>query len=71
MHWGEDEVEVRIYFAKRAASSIRKRQWHPSQSIEKEADGSLTLILSVNQHLESKRLPLASGDAALGSRRRN
>jgi len=64
IHWGEDEVEVRIYFAKRAASYIRERQWHPSQAVVEGADGSLTLTLTVNHLLELKRWILSWGDAA-------
>jgi len=64
IHWGEDEVEVRILFAPRAAAYIRERQWHPSQSIEERADGSLVLVLTVNHLLELKRWILSWGDAA-------
>ena len=64
IHWGEDEVEVQILFARPAAAYVRERQWHPSQVIEERADGSLLLTLTVNHLLELKRWLLSWGDTA-------
>ena len=63
IHWGEDEVEVRLQFDRRAAAYVRERQWHPSQQIEELTDGSLILTLTVNHLLELKRWILSWGDA--------
>jgi predicted DNA-binding transcriptional regulator YafY len=64
IHWGEDETEVRIHFSHHAAAYIRERQWHPSQVIDEQADGSLDLTLTVNHLLELKRWILSWGNEA-------
>ncbi len=64
MHWGEDEVEVKILFARPAAAYVRERIWHPSQTIAEHPDGSLVLTLTVNHLLELKRWILSWGALA-------
>lgn len=64
IHWGEDDVEVRILFTKRAAAYVRERVWHPSQTIEEKSDGSLILSLTVNHFLELTRWILSWGAMA-------
>lgn len=64
VHWGEEEVAVRILFDRKVADYIRERCWHPSQSIEDRADGSALLTLTVNHLLELKRWILSWGDRA-------
>ena len=61
VHWGREEVAVRIAFARQAAPYIQERQWHPSQRLEMLADGSLVLSLRVNHLLELKRWILSWG----------
>jgi predicted DNA-binding transcriptional regulator YafY len=55
IHWGEDDIEVKIWFARPAAAYVRERIWHPSQVIVDNADGSLVLLLTVNHLLELQR----------------
>ena len=62
VHWGEEEIGVRLRFAPRVAPFIRERRWHPSQRIEEQADGGLILSLTVNHLLELKRWVLSWGD---------
>ena len=64
VHWGPEETEVRIRFAPAAADYVRERQWHPTQAIDEQADGSLILTLTVNHLLELRRWILSWGDAA-------
>jgi len=64
IHWGADEVEVRIHFAPKAVAYVSERQWHPSQRLEEQNDGSLILALTVNHLLELKRWILSWGDDA-------
>jgi predicted DNA-binding transcriptional regulator YafY len=64
IHWGEGEAEVRIRFAAHAAAYVRERQWHPSQTILEQPDGTLILTMTVNHLLELKRWILSWGDAA-------
>lgn len=64
IHWSEDETEVRIRFNRHAAAYIRERQWHPSQTIDDQTDGSLILTVTVNHLLELKRWILSWGDDA-------
>lgn len=64
IHRGEDEVEVRILFTSSAAAYVRERVWHPSQTIEEHADGSLIVSLTVNHLLELTRWILSWGAMA-------
>jgi proteasome accessory factor B len=64
VHWGTDDIEVRIQFAREAAAYVRERIWHPSQRIAENADGSLVLSLTVNHLLELKRWILSWGAMA-------
>ncbi len=64
IHWGKDEIEVKIRFARPAAAFIRERIWHPSQTVVDHADGSLVLSLTVNHLLELKRWILSWGEQA-------
>lgn len=61
VHWGREEVEVRIRFARQAAPYIQERQWHPSQRLAMQEDGSLELSLRVNHLLELKRWIISWG----------
>lgn len=64
VHWGGEDVKVRILFAKGVAAYVRERKWHPTQSIEEQTDGGLILSLTVNHVLELKRWILSWGDMA-------
>ena len=64
VHWSEEEIEVKIHFDESVAGYIEERQWHPSQQIEKQKDGSLLLSLTVNHLLELKRWILSWGSSA-------
>lgn len=64
VHWGGAETEVRILFTSEAAPYVKERQWHPSQVLEENPDGSLVLTLTVNHLLELKRWILSWGSAA-------
>jgi predicted DNA-binding transcriptional regulator YafY len=64
IHWGEGEVEVKIWFASPAAPYVRERIWHSSQAITDNPDGSLVLSLTVNHLLELQRWILSWGAMA-------
>ena len=64
IHWGVDEHRVKVLFDKKAAGYIRERCWHPTQHIDENPDGSLTLSLTVNHLLELKRWILSWGSMA-------
>ena len=64
VHWGREDIEVRIRFTREAAVFVRERRWHPSQQIEEQADGSLVLTLIVNHLLELRRWILSWGEGA-------
>lgn len=55
---------VGIHFNRHAAAYVRERQWHPSQRIDEQDDGTLILTLTVNHLLELKRWILSWGDGA-------
>jgi predicted DNA-binding transcriptional regulator YafY len=58
--WG-DPQEVTIRFSPEQAPYIRERTWHPSQKIEKRADGSVELTMSVGNLWEVKRWLIGFG----------
>ena len=54
---------VRLRFAPAIARYVREREWHKTQELQEEADGSLLLTLRVNHLLEVKRWALSlAGD---------
>ena len=54
MIWGEPR-EVKVCFSREQAPYIQERTWHPSQKIEKHADGSIELTMRVGNLWEIKR----------------
>lgn len=65
VHWGGEEIGVRVAFSRQAAPYIRERLWHPSQRIEERSDGSLVLALTVNHLFELQRWILSWGPEAV------
>jgi proteasome accessory factor B len=57
----EQHHEVVIYFPARHAPYILEREWHPSQTIKKQEDGSLILSFTTNHLFEVKRWVLSWG----------
>ena len=55
VHSGEGEFEVIVRFDAAVADYIREKQWHPSQRIDEEADGSLKLSLNLSSLAEIQR----------------
>lgn len=64
VHWGKNDIDVKILFNKEAAAYIKERQWHPSQILEYNSDGSVILSMTVNHILELKRWILSWGETA-------
>lgn len=64
VHWSDNEYRVKVHFNKKAAGYIRERCWHPTQQIDENLDGSLTLSLTVNHLLELKSWILSWGSMA-------
>ncbi|MBU0483060.1 MAG: WYL domain-containing protein [Proteobacteria bacterium] len=58
---GEKEYDVKIFFEARHAPYVREREWHASQVIEENFDGSLILSLQVGHLYEIKRWILSWG----------
>jgi predicted DNA-binding transcriptional regulator YafY len=61
---GKEPQEVRIFFNSYAARWVRERNWHESQSLEKQPDGSIILRMSVSGLGEVKRWVLSFGGHA-------
>ena len=57
-------IEVKVAFPKKSAPFIRERQWHASQQIEDQPDGSIHLTLKVADTLELRRWILGFGKEA-------
>lgn len=64
VHWSNREYQVRIRFEREVAGYVRERRWHPSQRLDENPDGSVTLALTVNHLLELKRWILSWGEMA-------
>jgi predicted DNA-binding transcriptional regulator YafY len=60
----EDPVHVKVRFAPEISRYIEERDWHPSQKIKKQRDGSIVLNLTVGGTLEIKRWILSFGPQA-------
>jgi predicted DNA-binding transcriptional regulator YafY len=58
--WG-DPQEIKIRFSPSQAPYILERTWHPSQTIEKRADGSLDLTMQIANLWEIKRWLIGYG----------
>ncbi len=52
---------VRLRFKAHAARYVREKDWHPTQKVRVNGDGSLTLTFRVNHLLEVKRWVLSFG----------
>lgn len=52
--WGQPQ-EVKIHFSREQAPYVQERTWHPSQTIEKRANGSIDLSIRVANLWELKR----------------
>jgi predicted DNA-binding transcriptional regulator YafY len=61
--WG-DPQEVTIRFSPDQAPYIQERTWHPSQKIEKRADGGIELTMSIANLSEVKRWLIGYGSDA-------
>jgi len=61
---GGEPAEVVIHFDPYQARYIRERQWHPSQQIEEQPDGSLILHLTVAALGEVQRWIMGYGSHA-------
>ena len=61
---GEKEYNVRIWFSADIAPFIRERDWHPSQKIKENKDGSLVLTLRLSHLLEIRQWVLSWGGDA-------
>jgi predicted DNA-binding transcriptional regulator YafY len=62
---GSETFEVAIWFERTTAPYIRERRWHPSQTLEEHADGSVTLGMSVRGLNDLKRWVLGYGKGAI------
>ena len=58
---GDGHYQVALRFTPASAGRIREKQWHPSQIVELQEDGSLILRLQVNDLREIKRWVLFWG----------
>jgi proteasome accessory factor B len=61
---GEKEYNVKIWFSPDIAPLIRERDWHPSQKIKENKDGSLILSLRLSHLLEVGQWVLSWGSHA-------
>jgi len=58
---GQDDVHVKIRFAPAVARYISEKQWHPSQQLASQKDGSLIVELRLSNTVEVKSWVLSFG----------
>ncbi len=61
--FGGPKTRVRIFFSEEVSRFVRRRQWHPSQTI-KSVPGGIELVLEVRGTVELKSWVLGFGDKA-------
>lgn len=61
---GPKSFKVEILFDRNNAPFIEEREWHPSQKLERQSDGSLILTISASHYLEVKKWVLSWGSGA-------
>ena len=61
---GKESYRVKIFFPREQAPYILEREWHPSQKISKNDNGSLIFELTTNHLLEIKQWVLSWGAGA-------
>lgn len=63
--WGiisdQEPVEVRLRFAPAVAPRVAETTWHPTQAVEREADGALTWVATVSGSIEIRSWILSWG----------
>ena len=59
-----DPVEVKIRFTKNLAQYLKEREWHPTQQLSEEKDGSVVLTMQVEGLPEVKSWVLSFGQHA-------
>lgn len=62
--WSDKEYLVRIWFSADHAPYVKERDWHPTQSIKENRDGSIILSFKTNHLFEVKRWVLSWGAGA-------
>ena len=62
--WSDEEYKIRIRFASQVAPYIKEREWHPTQSIKENKDGSVVLSFTANHLNEVKDWALSWGSGA-------
>lgn len=65
IYQGGTPTWIEVWFSARVAGYIREKQWHGSQELTEQEDGSLILRLNVSHRLELKRWVLGWGADAL------
>ena len=59
--WSEHEYKVRIKFTPGQAPYVVEREWHPTQAVKKNRDGSVVLSFTTSHLYEVKRWVLSWG----------
>lgn len=61
---GKDSFHIEILFHKKHAPYIKERQWHPSQKIQENEDGSIVLSMTTSHLFDVKQWILSWGYGA-------
>ena len=61
---GENDIKITIRFSSESAPYVKEREWHPSQVLKENKDGSILLSLTTNHLDEIKRWVLFWGSGA-------
>jgi len=62
--WGEKNFKAKVWFSPHIAPYIKEREWHPSQEIIENGDGSIVIKFTANHLLDVTRWILSWGAGA-------
>lgn len=64
LYKGDETHEIKIWFSPRQARWIREKQWHPTQELAEQPDGSVILIMTTSGLVQAKSWILSFGSEA-------
>jgi predicted DNA-binding transcriptional regulator YafY len=64
LYRGDEALEVKIWFSPRQARWIREKQWHPTQKLAEQPDGSIILAMTTSGLTQVKSWILGFGSEA-------
>lgn len=64
LYKGDEVQEIKVWFSPRQARWIREKQWHPTQELVEQPDGSIILAMAISGLVQAKSWILSFGSEA-------